>query len=101
MGRKGFRQRISIFKAPPERNRELGKKTKAGVIASVKTARGRTVRNRRLEQTNPGGLGGPAEDLWSFPNGIEKSLGSVKMRTDIIQFLFLHRLHRLKMLTAL
>lgn len=28
MGRKGFRQRISIFKAPPERNRELGKKQK-------------------------------------------------------------------------
>lgn len=34
-----------------------------------------------MEQTNLGGLGGPAEDLVSFSNGIEKPLGSVKMRT--------------------
>lgn len=97
MGRKGFKQRISIFKAPLERNRELGKKPKAGVVASVKRARG----TEGWSQTNLGGLGGPAEDLWSFPKGTEKLLGSVKMRTDVIQFLFLHRLHRLKMLTAL
>lgn len=93
MGRKGFRQRINMFKAPPERNTQNWKQVKEGSTASIKRARGRAVRKEKIGARPPTwDFGVLAEDFWSFPKGTEKPLKSVKIRNDIIQFTFLHRL---------